>query len=464
MITCWLFAPILLMFGLGLFSDAFLKFLIVAAPAWGIAIAYAAYALPARKWLRVSAQIGIALGAILLSTQLLPPYYNSATARDNYAGVAQYVQIMGNPTHDLVLLNAPGQQEVWQYYDPGLSILALPTARPPDPARTIARLEEQILGRRQIFALFWATDESDPKRIVEQWLDQNAFKGLESWQGNLRFVTYALADQTQLHCVADGDRTPAVQFVKGSSEIALEVALFSLHWRAQQTTVQRYKITLQLLNSHNQVIAQRDSEPVGGSRPTDGWQPQELIVDNHGLTIPPATPPGRYRLILAFYDGETGQRLQAQSEAGDQNDQADFVTLDTLEIGRPDRLLPIAIMPIQHRVDRQLGPVSLVGYTAHAKGFDHAPETPIQAEHWVQFTFYWQAPPNLSPSWPDDLHFMLQVGGQKITGPLVGATYPTGMWHAGDLIRGSFDILFDGTDRVPIIMVNEDRLRLRSLP
>ncbi len=44
----WLGAPVLLMFALGLFSDAFLKFLLVASPAWCVLVAASAEMAPAR--------------------------------------------------------------------------------------------------------------------------------------------------------------------------------------------------------------------------------------------------------------------------------------------------------------------------------------------------------------------------------------------------------------------------------
>ena len=136
----------------------------------------------------------LALGAVILAALTLPAYYGDANARDNYAGVARYVEAVADPATDLVLLDAPGQQEVWSYYDPGVPVLALPTGRPADPDATLAKLTTAAAAASQIFALFWAMDEADPDGIVETWLDRNGFKGIESWQGNLRFVTYTMAN------------------------------------------------------------------------------------------------------------------------------------------------------------------------------------------------------------------------------------------------------------------------------
>jgi hypothetical protein len=137
----------------------------------------------------------VAIGAFILTASVLPSYYTSPTVRDNYAGVAAYVEAVGNPATDLVILDAPGQADVWSYYARALPVIGLPQSRPPDPTATIAQLESAAADRRQISALFWATDEADPDRLVESWLDQNAFRGLESWQGNLRFVVYSLPNQ-----------------------------------------------------------------------------------------------------------------------------------------------------------------------------------------------------------------------------------------------------------------------------
>lgn len=47
-------------------------------------------------------------------------------------------------------------------------------------------------------------------------------------------------------------------------------------------------------------------------RPTTGWSAQEVILDQHTLTLPPDLPPGDYRLIAGLYDlAQGGARLPA---------------------------------------------------------------------------------------------------------------------------------------------------------
>lgn len=459
-IGLWLLAPLLLMFGLGLFSDAFLKFLLTASPAWCLLTAVAIRRLPApRLWTPL-----LVTWVVVLAALTLPAYYTSPTVRDNYAGVAQYLQATADPDNALVILNAPGQQEVWQYYNPGLPTLALPQQRPLDRTATLQTLQNALTDRTAVYALFWATDEADPAQVVEHWLDQHTFKGLESWQGNLRFVTYA--QPTDVQCTAI---TPETSF--GESILltklcrptaprqvtAGDVALIGLEWQTLTPVSQRYKVTVQVLDPHQGVIAQRDSEPVGGSLPTDQWPVGQPVVDNHGVWIPPGTPPGVYPVIVALYDPTTGERLRLANSD-------DSFALGEIVVGRPERPLPTALLSVQHQVDRPLGPLRLVGYSAHRQGMAHAPETPVVAGDQVEFTFFWQAPDPLPADWPDNLIFTLTLGDQTLTLPIAGEGYPTSQWQAGELVRSKADLLYTGKDPSPRLTIGGEHIRLHLLP
>jgi hypothetical protein len=384
-------------------------------------------------------------------------------ARDNYAGVARYLQVVGDPGRDLVILNAPGQQEVWRYYDPGLPVLALPQERPPAPTQTVATLTAAVTGRRQIYALFWATDESDPGKLVEGWLDRHTFKGVESWQGNLRFVTYSLPNQ--LHCqpvqplpsfggemMLREQCQPAV----GQPVQSGQVALIGLRWQALTTLTRRYKVSVQLLDARNQVIAQHDAEPGGGSAPTDGWRVGEEVVDNHGLFIPFGVPPGDYRMVLIVYEPTSGQRLSTAA--------GEWLELGLITVERLPHPPPPEILPAHYRLERLLGSVRLVGYDRYRKGYAHTPETPVPVGELVHFTFYWQAPDPLPANWPADLHFSLQMGSAQIEAPLAGGSYPTQAWRAGELVRGEFDLLYDGSSVRPVLLIGGEQAELARLP
>lgn len=69
-----------------------------------------------------------------------------------------------------------------------------------------------------------------------------------------------------------------------------------------------YTVFVQLVDTDGNVIAQSDSLPVAGSRPTTGWRDGEYIVDEHTLTFNDRAHSGDARLIAGLYDAVTGQR------------------------------------------------------------------------------------------------------------------------------------------------------------
>ena len=119
---------------------------------------------------------------------------------------------------------------------------------------------------------------------------------------------------------------------------------------------------------------------------------------------------------------------------------------------------------MQHRVDREAGPLTLAGYDFHRKAFAHAPATALAPGDLLQITLYWLAPEPLPTDWPDDLRLRLLLGDQAVEAPLAGGAYPTAQWHAGELVRTLFDISFDGSDPVLWLEVGDARVELGEVP
>ena len=55
--------------------------------------------------------------------------------------------------------------------------------------------------------------------------------------------------------------------------------------------------------------AQLDGYPLDGERPTSTWQPDERLLDERIIVLPPDLPEGEYRLLVGFYDWQDGTRL-----------------------------------------------------------------------------------------------------------------------------------------------------------
>lgn len=83
----------------------------------------------------------------------------------------------------------------------------------------------------------------------------------------------------------------------------------TLFWEALAGVDRNYTVFVHLLDERGEVAAQRDAQPLGGSRPTSGWQPGEILADTYSLPAPRAA----YLLEVGLYDAGTGTRLPVDS-------------------------------------------------------------------------------------------------------------------------------------------------------
>lgn len=93
--------------------------------------------------------------------------------------------------------------------------------------------------------------------------------------------------------------------------IAGESIAITLYWLAEQTTPQPYTVTVQLVNPQVGLLAQHDSQPALGIRPTTGWVAGEYIEDSHTVSYREefAQFEGTADLIVAVYSAGDGARL-----------------------------------------------------------------------------------------------------------------------------------------------------------
>jgi len=75
----------------------------------------------------------------------------------------------------------------------------------------------------------------------------------------------------------------------------------TLVWRGEREMETSYRVFLHLLGPDGSLVAQSDGEPAGWTRPTTGWVPGEVVVDERVLSLPAALPPGEYRLTVGMY-------------------------------------------------------------------------------------------------------------------------------------------------------------------
>jgi mannosyltransferase len=480
--VAWALTPIVMILLLQLYREAYLKFLLIASPA--VVLLQARGALAPANWLSerpspssasettappgfpVRGALGIVwtCAALVLvgvtSSVTLARYYNDPTvARDDYRGIAEFIQATGRPG-DAVLLHAPGQSEVFRYYYKGdLPVYALPRQRPMDLAATEQELQA-LLDHDKVYAVYWATGEADPEGFIQNWLDSQGYKTLDQWRGNVRLAVYVMPElrapdeiSADLNLKVGDDITLLGYKGWNLAPAAGEVTQLQLQWRADQVPDGRYKVFVQLLDGNDQVVAQHDAEPQGGSRPTDTWVPGETVLDNLGLLIPPGTPPGSYRRIAGIYDPQTGERRKLP-------DGSDHVDLPPITVTRAKTKPPLEALSITHDKRFDFGAISLLGHDLYKRGFGHQPDTPLNPGDLLHLTFYWQADSVPRAAWWFDL-FLSDNTGQTVANlhaPLVGEAYSTTLWSKDEIVRGEHDLTIPpevpaGTYRLSLVVL-----------
>jgi hypothetical protein len=365
--------------------------------------------------------------AVISFVSLRAYYLDPRFARDDYRSIVQSIGAIAGED-DAIILDAPGQQEVFNYYYHGpLPIYLLPAQRPADAAVTETSLQTIAARHARLFVVLWATNESDPARLVETWLDTHAFKSTDNWYGSVRLALYASrqvpGEAQHPTDIRFGDSIVLQGYSLGVESVeAGDILPLTLFWRAEQPVARRYKVFVHLLDPRGFVIAQRDAEPAGGSRPTSGWSSGETIADPYGLFVPFATAPLAYQIEEGLYDPDSGVRLK--TAGGDDHLVLGSVgVLATTALRAIPGMLPLAGPPE--------GGLALLGYQLDKVGAEGQRDPQFHAGDAIHLTLYWRRAGTIS----GDGGYLLQIGSlARQTTPTAGL-YPPGQWQEGEVVR-----------------------------
>ncbi|MGE5138739.1 MAG: glycosyltransferase family 39 protein [Rudaea sp.] len=324
----WALVPLAFMYAVSFQRPAYNpKFLLLAAPAFFILVARGlALLAPASlnfKATRIARAAPFLIACLLALAggwiALQGIYSDPRLQRDDYRGVIGYINSNAR-TDDAVLVDAPGQMDVFRYYYRGAAqVFALPTGRPLDDAATRSGLTDLTQVPGDIFAVLWATEQADPEKLVERTLSQSRFKAVDEWHGNIRFAQYGGPSAAGIDLLpvpvyfADEIELQSVTAFGSDAVRSGRVLSLRLEWQAQKHPASNYKVFVQLLDTSEKIVSQRDAEPADGFRPTGSWSAGESVEDNVGLLVRPGTAAGDYRLILGLYRPENLVRLPVSS-------------------------------------------------------------------------------------------------------------------------------------------------------
>ena len=120
----------------------------------------------------------------------------------------------------------------------------------------------------------------------------------------------------------------------GQQEVRVSHDLdLTLYWEAtnSEPTAMDYVAFVHLLDAGEEIIAQHDSEPVGGRRPTHTWRRGDKVIDTHRLVWQGREYAGPATVAVGLYDVTTLERLPAYDAQG-QRWPADRVVLGNVTV------------------------------------------------------------------------------------------------------------------------------------
>jgi mannosyltransferase len=313
--------PAALLLALGLYREAYLKFLLVsvlplcvlAAHGCDVAANWTAQQLRRREW---TAVIAAGLDALLLASvapSLDNLYHNPSYARDDYRGIQRLIAT-DRRLDDAVLFLAPNQWEVFTYYQRDDRNLYPLTYRPASYQAVDQQMRTIAGAHGRLFALYFGERDADPEGWYETWMSGHLYKVHERWVGDIRLAVYDSGHDNAAWTVAQGATFgDAIVLRQARGRFGPlqqgDVLPVELVWEATALPRGRYKVFIHVGLPDGPPVAQHDSEPVAGYRPTDSWPIGERIYDRRGAWIAPGTPAGDYGVFVGLYDPLTGARL-----------------------------------------------------------------------------------------------------------------------------------------------------------
>jgi hypothetical protein len=105
----------------------------------------------------------------------------------------------------------------------------------------------------------------------------------------------------------------------------LQVRL-TLYWQALQPSDFDYSVFVHLVDSSDQMVAQKDQGPgQDQGYPPTAWWPGDIIADEHVIQLPAQLPAGTYRFRVGVYNWATGEQLRVSTNG---QQAGSFVILD----------------------------------------------------------------------------------------------------------------------------------------
>lgn len=167
-------------------------------------------------------------------------------------------------------------------------------------ANFLPQLVHYVEDREAFWLLRWNDEPKDYDDLLRQVGFQRTAAPYIEHEGN---QLYALRYDrlTEERLATFGETIDLIKAGVNGTVQAGETITVTLWWTARQPPPVDYSISIRLLDTQGNLIANQDSPPMQGQAPTSTWQPGVIQYDQHRLTLPAALTPGTYIIGVSVY-------------------------------------------------------------------------------------------------------------------------------------------------------------------
>ncbi len=310
------------------------RYTIPASPFIGLALAYGLAALWA-TWPRLAAFAAVAALVVTLWPTAGGAVYAKGLERgDNWEpwADARALRAAGARPDDIVVFNVLSLAGAYDAYRDS-SLPPWTYAQRWDPVtEPMERIENRLEAAQASHPRLWTIlyrGTAGPNAALKAWLDRNLYPASATWRGD---------NLTLLHLTRDEPRATFEPQAVWAMGPVLRDASFNpktrpggtvtvdLKWDTLQPLAADYSVFVHLYDSAGRLVAQHDSPPQGGARPTSSWTPGRPTPDFHGLHVPVGAV-GPLTLRVGLYEAVSGRRLPLT----DGRDMVDLATIDVVQ-------------------------------------------------------------------------------------------------------------------------------------
>jgi 4-amino-4-deoxy-L-arabinose transferase-like glycosyltransferase len=330
----WLLSPPLLVWVFDIWLQHFgERFISMSLPPLVLLLGWGAARLPPRRW--GTAVMAVAY-LLAVSLAINAWYFDPAVLKSDYGRRLADIARDALPG-DVLLLNGPQQATLFEIYQPaGVAHAFISSGSLLSEADAERDLPALVEGYDRAWLVLHGDPATyDPDHQAEAWLSRHGYKALTRDYIGAYVTLYILADGTD----AAGLLAAEAQFVGGPRLIGYnfepatlrpgDTLLVTARWLAVEPMPANYTIFTHLWDAAGVPVAQLDSQPQSGTRPTSQWQPGDIVLDHYALLIPTDLAPGDYTLNIGMYDLATLTRLTL---TGGDEPALDHLQLGTVQI------------------------------------------------------------------------------------------------------------------------------------